>query len=124
MRLCPASIDRAMVWKTRAAIFVGVWLGHCLATTAVLAVQTSCLDYPCVDALAFDAARALLIFPLFYTPWVDFPAQDVAYVRDLRMIGWFGLNAALSCSLTVVAWVAGRHARAWWVMRKALKRVG
>lgn len=124
MRRCPESIDRAMVWKMRASVFVGVCFAHTLATTAVLGAQTSCFEYPCVEAVAFDAVRAALIFPLFYTPWVDFPAQDIEYVRDARLFGWFWLNAAASFTLAVAAWVGGRHVCAWWVSRRTLKNVG
>jgi hypothetical protein len=73
--------------------------------------------------MPFDALRAVWMFPLFYTPWFDFPPQDVAYVRDVRFVGWFLLNAVAACACCTVAWFAGRQVRAWWVAWRALKRM-
>ena len=116
----PESIERASLWKVRAAMFVGACLLHVMGANFILVAQTSCTVYPCVDALAFDVVRAVWIFPLFYTPWVDFPAQELEYVRNLRLFGWFWLNAAAECALAVVAWLAGRRGWAWWGARRVV----
>lgn len=113
----------AGVWKMRASMFVGACMVHTMSAVLVLAAQTSCHDVPCFDSWLFDALRGVLMFPLFVTPWVDFPPQDVPYVRDMRLAGWFVLNAAAACVLSIAAWLAGRHAWAWWVARRALKQV-
>jgi len=124
MRRDPESMRVAMVWKTRGAILAGACIAHMLGSIVILMAQTNCTQYPCVDALPFDVWRAVWIFPLFYTPLADFPAQELEYVRDVRLFGWLWVNAVVSCALAVGAWVAGKHARAWWVARRALGRVG
>jgi hypothetical protein len=119
----PESIRVAMAWKTRGAIFVGAWLGHCLGAVAILGVQTSCYDLPCVDSWFFDALRAVWMFPLFYTPVGSFPAQDVEMVRSWGLHWQLWANAAAACALYWGAWVAGRRAHGWWVARQVLKKM-
>jgi hypothetical protein len=119
MRSYAESMHRAMVWKTRGAVFVGACMAHVMGSALILAGQTSCSEVPCFDALPFDALRAVWRFPLFYTPWLEFPPQDVAYQRDMRFVGWFALNAVAACACYAAVWVAGTFGRAWWVARKA-----
>jgi hypothetical protein len=118
----PEAMRVAGLWKMRASIFVGACMAHTMGAVLVLAAQTSCLDVPCFDSWFFDALRRILMFPLFLTPWLDFPPQDVPYVQDLPLVAWFVPNAVAACVLSIVAWVAGRYARAWWVARRALKK--
>ncbi|MGF6494494.1 hypothetical protein ABIE56_002690 [Luteibacter sp. 621] len=124
MKWNPEAMRVAMVWKTRAAIFVGACFAHCLGAVAILGFQTNCYDLPCVDSWFFDAVRGVWKFPLFYTPAGRFPAQDVEMVRSWGLHWQLWANAAAATAFYWGAWVAGKHARAWWVARRALQKIG
>ncbi|QDE40820.1 hypothetical protein FIV34_17190 [Luteibacter pinisoli] len=124
MRWDPQAMHRAMVWKTRAALYVGACIAHFMGSIAILSVQTACTELPCADSWTFDGVRGLWLFPVFHTPLADFPAQDVEMVRSWRLFGMLWLNAALACAFYPLMWLAGKRGRAVWLARRGRKRPG
>jgi len=111
--------------NTRIAGFVGASLLHVVASTMLLALQTSCAFPRCVEGIPFEIFRAVMHVPLFVTPWLGLPSPDVDYVRDPMLTLWLVLNATAAVALYWALGIAGyrvyryRRARQWEKLRAA-----
>lgn len=113
------AMQRGMRRNTRIACFVGASLLHFVASTMLLALQTSCAYPRCVDGIAFELFRAIMHVPLFVTPWLGLPSHDLDYVRDPMLALFLVLNAVLAVALYWGVAIVGyrvyryRRARQW-----------
>jgi len=120
-------MQRRMRRNTRIAAFVGASLLHVVASTMLLALQTSCAYPRCVDGITFETFRAVMHVPLFVTPWLGLPSPDLDYVRDPMLALWLVLNAIMAVALYWGLAIAGyRGYRCWrarqWEKLRAAQR--
>jgi len=119
------AMQRRMRRNTRIACFVSASLLHVVASTMLLALQTSCAFPRCVEGIPFEIFRAVMHVPLFITPWLGLPSPDVDYVRDPMLTLWLVLNAIAAVALYWALGIAGyrvyryRRARQWENLRAA-----
>jgi len=119
--------QQRMVRNTRIACFVGASLLHFVASTMLLALQTSCVYPRCVGGIPFEVFRAVMHVPLFITPWLGLPSPDLDYPRDPMLALWLVLNAVMAVALYWGLGIAGYRvyrywrARQWEKLRAALR---
>jgi hypothetical protein len=119
------AMQRRMLRSTRIACFIGASLLHFVASTMLLALQTSCAYPRCVEGIPFEIFRAVMHVPLFVTPWLGLPSPDLDYVRDPMLILCLVLNAVMAVALYWGLGIAGyrvhryRRARQWEKLRAA-----
>ena len=111
-------IQCRMLRNTRIACFVGASLLHFVASTMLLALQTSCAYPRCVDGIAFEIFRAAMHVPLFSTPWLGLPSPDLDFVRDPILAVWLALNAVMAVALCWGTAIAGYRGFRYWRARQ------
>lgn len=114
--------QRRMVRHTRIAIFIGGSMVHFVASSMLLAMQTSCAWPPCVDGIWFELFRGVMHLPLFVTPWLGLPPPNLDYVRDPALMPLLMLNAALATALYWGSWIAVRRGYAFGKARRYAKQ--
>ena len=114
---------RRMLRNTRIACFSGAAFLHFVASTMLLALQTSCTYPRCVDGIAFETFRAVMHVPLFVTPWLGLPSPDLDYVRDPKLFLFLALNAVTAVALCWGIAIAGYRGYRYWRARQWAKLV-
>jgi hypothetical protein len=114
---------RRMRRNTRIAGFVGASLVHFVASTMLLALQTSCAYPRCVDGIAFEVFRAVMHVPLFVTPWLGLPPPDLDYIRDPMLSVLLIVNAVTAVALYWGLATVGRRGYRYWKARQWKKLV-
>jgi len=118
-------MQRRALRNTRIAFFIGASLVHFVASTILLAMQTSCAYPRCVEGIPFEIFRAVMHVPLFITPWLGLPSPDLEFERDPMLACWLVLNAVAAIALYWGLAFAGhrvyryRRARQWEKLRAA-----
>lgn len=108
--------DRLSLLLMRLCCFLGAIMAHVMVMILIMLGQTSCLYTPCVEFWAFDALRWAWHFPLYFTPWAEFPIEGPDFQPTVAVAGMLVANAVLAVLAARVTVAAGR--RAWRVWRR------
>jgi hypothetical protein len=114
---------RRLLRNTRIACFVGASLLHFVASTMLLAFQTSCAYPRCVDGIAFEVFRGVMHVPLFVTPWLGLPSPDLDYVPDPMLSVLLVVNAVTAVALYWGLATVGHRVYRYWRARQWEKLV-
>jgi hypothetical protein len=79
---------------------------HMCIAVLTLAAHTSCAWPPCHDSTAFSVWQALWDIPLFVTPWLRMPVEEIGFAWSLPRVALVVLNSALAVALlAAVGWL-------------------
>jgi len=92
--------DRRIVY---ACVLVFGTFMHLLLALMTLGARTSCEWPPCHTSMWFDAWSWFWSAPLFVTPWLRLPIEEMGFEWTPMTVGLMVLNSMLSVSITLLA---------------------
>jgi len=75
---------------------------HLLIALLTLGARTSCAWPPCHTSLAFQAWAWFWRAPVFVTPWVSLPIEEMGFGWTPELVGLMVLNSMLSISAALL----------------------